>query len=138
MAGKRLVLEDMSTLEVKTVEDPEFLNATDLATSNLLYAPVSTKAQPVAPAANGERIGVYPNPVVNGRLTIVFHDMPAGRYAVDLMTTTGVAVQNKMVNVQQKGQTETMATNRMAKGLYIIRVTNASRQEAFAEKVLIQ
>lgn len=137
-AGSKWVIEDMNTLAAKEVNDPNWLNASDLASSHLLFAKTAAKTN-VAPKAVGiGKVGVYPNPVTQGILTIVFNDLPAGKYSIDMLNDAGVNVQNKSVMVQQKGQTEKLTTNRMAKGLYIIRITNASRQEAFAEKILVQ
>lgn len=137
-AGSKWIIEDMNTLEAKEVSDPNWLNASDLASAHLLFAKTQAKTS-VAPRSDGNgKVGLYPNPVTQGLLTIVFNDLPAGKYYVDMLNGAGVGMQSKAVNLRQKGQTETLNTSRLAKGLYVIRITNESRQEAFTEKVLLQ
>lgn len=137
-AGSKWIIEDMNTLEAKEVNDPNWLNASDLASSYLLFAKTATKTTVAPKSAGTGSVGLYPNPVTQGTLTIVFNDLPAGKYYVDMLNGAGVGMQSKAVTVRQKGQTETLNTNRLAKGLYVIRITNESRQEAFTEKVLVQ
>jgi hypothetical protein len=137
-AGSKWVIEDMNTLEAKEVSDPNWLNASDLASPYLLFAKTAAKTSVAPKSVSTGKVGMYPNPVTQGVLTIVFNDLPAGKYYIDMLNAAGVDMQSKAVNVQQKGQTETFNTNRLAKGLYVVRITNASRQEAFVEKVMIQ
>lgn len=137
-AGSKWVIEDMNTLEAKEVNDPNWLNASDLASPYLLFAKSAAKTTVAPKSIATGKVGMYPNPVTHGVLTVVFNDLPAGKYYIDMLNAAGVGMQSKAVNVQQKGQTETINTNRLAKGLYVVRITNASRQEAFVEKVMVQ
>ncbi|MCU0395210.1 MAG: T9SS type A sorting domain-containing protein [Chitinophagaceae bacterium] len=136
-AGIKWVIDDMNTLQAREEKDPQWLNASDLASAHLLFAKAASK-EVVQPAAITGRVGLYPNPVTQGILTVVFNDMPPGKYDITIMNAAGTSMMGKTVMVQQKGQTETMNTGRLAKGLYVLRITNGGRQEAFAEKVLVQ
>ncbi len=136
--GVRWIVADMNKLEAKAVTNEKWLNATDLASSNLLFAKQSKVQLSKVNDGLANSVGIYPNPVVNGTLTIVFHSLPVGKYAVDMVTTTGTSLMLKQVEVKEKGQTMQMNTTSLAKGLYVLRVTNASKKEAFAEKVLLQ
>jgi hypothetical protein len=140
--GIRWIVEDMNTLAAKAEKADHWLNASDLASANLLFA-----KKKVAEFAdlnlssetdNNQAVGIYPNPVVNGSFQVVFKDLEPGKYALDMINTLGVTQASKTVEVREKGQTETMRTNRLAKGLYILRITNAGKQQAFAQKVVVQ
>jgi hypothetical protein len=138
-AGKKWVIHDMQSLEAKLIEDPHWLNASDLASGHLLFA----KAAAPAPAANRavapvSDVSVFPNPVSNQSLTVVFSGQHPGRYQIDLLNAAGVGASSKTVQVQQRGHTEKMSIRNLSKGWYVLRVTNASMRVTHSEKVLIQ
>jgi hypothetical protein len=44
-------------------------------------------------------ISVYPNPVTNGLVKVIFADQPVGKYSVELIDITGKLIQSKEINV---------------------------------------
>jgi len=138
--GIRWVIDDMNTLIANAEKNDIWYNASDLASSNLLFANRGQgTAQRVSTSIEFKNgVGIYPNPVTNGRFTVVFQSFPAGRYSLDMVNGLGVSLNSQTVEVKDKGQTVQMQTGNLAKGLYVFRITNASRKEAFTEKILVQ
>ena len=138
-AGKKWVIEDMLSLEATLVDDPNWLNASDLASGHLLFATRKSDASPfVTPAAMVSDIAVYPNPVFDGQLMLVFSGKETGRFQIDLLNASGVGTVSKTIQVLQRGHTEKIGVRSMAKGWYVLRVTNATKGSTYAEKVLLQ
>jgi Secretion system C-terminal sorting domain len=138
--GTRWIIDDMTTLIATAEKNDSWYNASDLASSNLLFANRGQSATQKV-AANmvfKDGVGIYPNPVVNGRFTVVFQSLPAGRYSLDMVNGLGVSLNAQTVEVKDKGQTAQMQTGNLPKGLYVFRITNATRKEAFTEKILVQ
>ncbi|MCU0333864.1 MAG: T9SS type A sorting domain-containing protein [Chitinophagaceae bacterium] len=134
----RLRVRNMETLEAGIETVTNWYNAADLASAHLLFA---NKVAPPAPVVLPEAasvVSVYPNPVTNGRLTLQVNKLKAGRYAVDLVNASGSALRSMTLQVRQAGETASFATGQLPGGLYILRISNAGRQEVFTEKVMIQ
>lgn len=138
--GTRWIIDDMNSLIARAEKNDSWYNASDLASSNLLFANrgQSTTQKAAANIVFKDGVGIYPNPVTNGRFTVVFQSLPAGRYSLDMVNGLGVSLNGQTVEVKDKGQTIQMQTGNLSKGLYIFRITNASRKEAFTEKILVQ
>mgnify|MGYP003478772294 CR=1 FL=1 len=83
-------------------------------------------------------VHVYPNPVAHGELTITYTDLAPGKYQVALLTAAGNSAVNKTIQVAAKGQVERMSTQHLSKGWYVLRISDATQQVAFTQKLLIQ
>jgi hypothetical protein len=121
-------------------------NASDLANGNLLYQKEADAAKtyavadfkPVVPVLTNEA-HIYPNPVTNSEFKINFEDQQAGRYNVTITDLSGKPVMNRIVTVSAKGQVETVALSRtFAKGVYMVKVTDASNKFIFTERIVVQ
>ncbi|HSC52092.1 MAG TPA: T9SS type A sorting domain-containing protein [Phnomibacter sp.] len=138
--GTRWIIDDMKTLKARSEKNAQWFNASDLASANLLFASKASApvAKPVADIVFRNGVGVYPNPVTNGRFSVIFQSLPAGRYTLDMVNGLGVSHNAKTVEVKEKGQMAQFETGNLPKGLYIFRITNASRKESFTEKMIVQ
>jgi hypothetical protein len=119
-------------------------NASDLANGNLLYqkevdaARVFTDFKPVVPVMTNEA-HIYPNPVTNNEFKIYFDGQQAGRYNVAITDLSGKPVMNSIVTVNAKTQVETVTLNRsFTKGMYMVKVTDASNKFIFTERIVVQ
>ena len=145
---------DLKTLQAEKVSSANAVfNASDLANGNLAFkkekeetvtttAPVEetllTK-QPVQEELAGKKgIAVFPNPVVNGTAKLSFTDQPAGRYQVQLLDLNGKTVMAKEVNVVNKSQIVDLSLPDVAKGSYLVRVTNEASDIYTVTKIVVQ
>jgi len=120
-------------------------NASDLANGNLLYQKEADAARtfadfkPVVPVLTNEA-HIYPNPVTNNEFKIYFDGQQAGKYNVVITDLSGKPVMNNIVNVgTSKTQVETITLNRsFAKGMYMVKVTDANNKFIFTERIVVQ
>ncbi len=119
-------------------------NASDLANGNLLFqkevdaAKIYTSFKPIVPVlTNGAH--VYPNPVSNNQFNIYFDAQAAGKYNVAITDLSGKSLLIKTVIVNVKTQIETIRLNKnFAKGMYMVKVTDANNNFIFTERVVVQ
>jgi TFIIF-interacting CTD phosphatase-like protein len=82
---------------------------------------------------------IYPNPVTNSEFKIYFEGQQAGKYNVAITDLSGKPVMNSIVNVTAKAQVETISLKRsFAKGMYMVKVTDASNKFIFTERIVVQ
>jgi hypothetical protein len=121
-------------------------NASDLANGNLLYQKEADAAKtyavadfkPVVPVLTNEA-HIYPNPVTNSEFRINFEDQAAGKYNVTITDLSGKPVLNRTVTVASKAQVETVQLSRsFAKGMYMVKVTDANNKFIFTERIVVQ
>ena len=136
----RVNMKDFVATKVVSTEAP--FNASDLANGNFLNQKEAndlvrfeyTKA-PTTPAD----ARVYPNPSTGSQFNVLFENQPSGKYTIVLTDLAGRALQSKVVSIAKPGQVETMrVTGKTARGMYLVKVLNESRQLAFSEKLVIQ
>ena len=120
-------------------------NASDLANGNLLLQKEADAARKysAAPllgtAADFGEKRVYPNPVTASAFAVLFDAEKPGSYSITLADLSGRVIQTQKASINKAFQTEqvTLAGN-PAKGMYFVKVYDASKQIVFTEKVLIQ
>lgn len=120
-------------------------NASDLANGNLLYQKEADAARtfadfkPVVPVLTNEA-HIFPNPVTNNEFKIYFEGQQAGKYNVLITDLSGKPVMNDVVNiVNSKTQVETVTLSRsFAKGMYMVKVTDANNKFIFTERIVVQ
>ncbi len=121
-------------------------NASDLANGNLLYQKEADAAKnfgsadfkAVVPVITNEA-HIYPNPVTTGEFKISFDGQQAGRYNVIITDLSGKAMMTRTVNIASKTQVETIQLNRsFAKGVFMVKVTDANNKFIFTERIVVQ
>lgn len=130
---------------VKIEGSDKMYSASDLANGNLLYqkeadARKSFNVPSLAPAAPiNSDARIFPNPVTANQFRILFDGEKAGQYTVALTDLSGRAIMAKVVSVSAKVQTETIQISKVvAKGMYLVKVTDASNQLVFTERIVVQ
>jgi Secretion system C-terminal sorting domain len=121
-------------------------NASDLANGNLLLQKEADAAKNFGAADFRQVVPVitpnahiFPNPVTGGEFKIHFDGQQAGKYNVTVTDLSGKAIMNRVVNVATKNQVETVPMNsKMAKGVYMVKVTDASNKFIFTERIVVQ
>lgn len=120
-------------------------NASDLANGNLLYqkevdaARTFADFKPVVPVLTNEA-HIFPNPVTSNEFKISFDGQQAGKYNVVITDLSGKPVMNSIVNLgSSKTQVETITLSRsFAKGMYMVKVTDANNKFIFTERIVVQ
>ena len=136
---------DMNDLAAVKVEGSDKYTASDLANGNLLYQKEAdakrslgvTAELPLAPINSDARI--FPNPVTGNEFKVLFDNQAAGQYYVVLSDLSGRSILSQTAQVSGKMQTVTVRINNtVGKGVYFIKVLDASKQLVFTDRVVIQ
>jgi Secretion system C-terminal sorting domain len=136
---------DMKDLAAVKIEGSDKYTASDLANGNLLYQKeVDAKRNagvtaelPAAPINTDARI--FPNPVTNNEFKVLFDNQPAGQYYISVADLSGRDVFTTKTNVSAKMQALTVRiANTIGKGVYFVKVLDASKQLVFTERVVVQ
>ncbi len=119
-------------------------NVSDLANGNLLYQKEADAARtfadfkPVVPVLKNEA-HIFPNPVTESEFKIYFDGQAAGKYNVTITDLSGKPVMTRVVTVGSKTQIETIPMSRgFAKGMYMVKVTDANNKFIFTERIVVQ
>jgi hypothetical protein len=122
--------------------------SSDLANSNFLRAPGKTSVEYsdaeiqklIRPGEKfADLIAVYPNPVRDSRVTVQFSKVPAGNYTVELTDVLGRTVWQRRININAETQTQSYDLQKgSAKGIYMVKVYDGTRQSVFTQKVVVQ
>ena len=131
---------------VKIEGSDKTYNASDLANGNLLLQKEADAAKnfgaaefrPVVPVINADA-HIYPNPVTSNEFKVSFEGQQTGKYNVTVTDLSGKPVMTRVVYVTAKTQVETVPLNRsFAKGMYMVKVTDANNKFIFTERIVIQ
>ncbi len=139
---------DLQSLKASRIQTKEqVFNTSDLANGNLaLQKEADQKASAVSAASllrrdiiRNDNISVFPNPVTDGTFRLYFDNQRQGRYEVQLVDLTGRVVNSQVVSIASKVQVEEMSvSNKLARGMYMVKVVDGARKALFADKVLVQ
>ena len=137
----------LSDYNAKKIEGSDMVyNASDLANGNLLLQKEADAAKnfgsadfkAVVPVITNEA-HIFPNPVTSNEFRISFNGQAAGRYNVTITDLSGKPVMNRVVTIATKTQVETVPLNRsFAKGVYMVKVTDANNKFIFTERIVVQ
>lgn len=132
---------DLKAVKIET-EDKSF-NASDLANANLLRQKEADALvkfdilKSTIPSVTGSA-RVYPNPVINNQVTVLFDGQPAGRYSIQVTDIAGRVLQVKDVNISGKQSEQISFSKKPANGTYIVKVVNSKKELSFTDKVIVQ
>ena len=150
----RFDIKDLNASKLET-SGPVY-NASDLANANLLSFKEEKKEEEkepetvLAPTAAEEqkqesevttktKISVYPNPVINGRVKLLFEDQASGRYQVQFLDIGGRVIRTQSVNIDNKWQVQEFALPELnVKGNYLVRVVDTDNKVVFSNKLVVQ
>ncbi len=135
----------LSDFKATLIEGSDMVyNASDLANGNLLFQKEVDNARtfadfkPVVPVLTNEA-HIFPNPVTTSEFNIYFDGQTAGKYNVTITDLSGKPLSNTIVTVNAKTQVERVALNKnFAKGMYMVKVTDANNKFIFTERIVVQ
>ncbi len=131
---------------VKIEGSDKTYNASDLANANLLLQKEADDAKtysvpdlkPVIPVINADP-HIYPNPVTASEFKVSFDGQQAGRYNITITDLSGKSIMSSVVTISVKNQVETVQlSSKITKGMYMVKVTDASNKFIFTERIVVQ
>lgn len=143
--GKGYYLLDMPSLTATAIGSgkSEVFNASDLASSNLLFQDKKENIVATAPEkldVNSSNISVWPNPVpVSGNtFNVGFNSLDKGDYIVQLVDMDGKVIVSRPVRLGAKRQTIPINYGSgISGGLYVVQVLNSNNVTQTARKIFI-
>jgi hypothetical protein len=152
---------DLNTLQAEKLSTSENVyNASDLANGNLAkdkkkknqdQSPTDVQQPAVVSSTPADRfevreslqkykMSVYPNPVANGRVNLLFADYPNGRYQVQFMDVAGKIYNAENITITNKNQVkEFRLPQLMGKGNYLVKVVGGEANSIMGvEQVVVQ
>ena len=82
---------------------------------------------------------MYPNPVTNNQFTIQFNQLDAGKYTIQVTDVMGRRLIQQNVSLNGENQSQNIKINpAAARGVYLVKVTDANGKAAFSNKVVVQ
>ena len=139
----RINIKDLKAVKIPGTENS--FNASDLANGNFLLqkeADAINKFEvPKSVMAHNYDVSdarVYPNPVTNNQFNVLFEGKKAGRYTVQLTDISGRAILSKTITIAGGNQVEPIRfTQKMPRGMFLIKVLDENKRLAFSDKVVI-
>jgi len=134
--------KDWSATKYETANG--IFRSSDLANSNYLSARTTTRPQEMTTIPRPEErfaklITVYPNPVIENRVTLQFNKVPQGDYTIELMDVLGRSVQQRRVTINAEEQVQALELQKNhSKGVYMVKVFDRENQSVFTQKVMVQ
>lgn len=134
---------DMSSLAAtKIVTSGIPVNASDLASGFLLGRWTDKAGVAVLPpmADNGnELISIFPNPVKNRNVRIMFENNLPGNYQVIITDLQGRLIQSKSADILCKGQVQQIKLDKTHPAdIYFVKVLDVQNRQLFNSKILIE
>jgi len=114
-------------------------HASDLANSNVLFSgPAVATQQPSLNLGGSALIRLYPNPVENDQFTVRFTNLVTGDYSLQLTDQLGRQLLEKKISIVSSSHAEHVRLQHdMAKGVYLVRVTNLQDQQVYIQKLMV-
>jgi hypothetical protein len=120
-------------------------NSSDLANGNVLVTSeqknntIDFVSRNPAPNSGESRISLYPNPVSNNQFVMQFSQLKAGNYTLQVTDVMGrnLILQNISISGDNHAQIVKLDPA-SARGIYLIKVTDGTKGEVFATKIVVQ
>jgi hypothetical protein len=80
-------------------------------------------------SGKAEGLHLFPNPVVNQRMTLRVNDLTAGRYKLSIVNSVGQEVHRESINISSGIFSRDMDTHDLKPGHYILLLTNGSTRQ---------
>jgi hypothetical protein len=134
---------DLNTLTAKAAftQTPAGLNTSDLASQYLLRKPAVNNRTYLERQilVVKQKISMYPNPITENRVQLIFDEAEKGEYTIQVMDISGKVLMNKVVNISGPGQISALELSRsISKGVYMVKVVNHEKKTVFADKLMVQ
>ena len=89
-------------------------------------------------AENEQRVSIYPNPVKDKNVNIAVNSLFGGSINVTFINLTGQQVKKEKIQLNIGDTFKNIRLNEVAKGLYLVRVTDDSGREIATQKIIVE
>ena len=129
---------NLTTLQATALSrQKQVFNVSDLASSHYVNENAVKSKQP-APIVKGNSIvSIYPNPVTNRSINIVFDALAGNNHNVQLVDVAGHTILTKLVNIYGKTTTQILLPRSVNSGTYIIKVNDGTGKEQYSGKIVV-
>lgn len=132
-------MKDFTAIKLPTTS--QVFNASDLASSNLIFQNKKTGSAVLRKeeVLGNKFISLYPNPVRNGEVKIVFENHLPGQYKIALTDIQGRMIENSTENIQYPGEAVNFKLKtKPVKGVYMIKITNQENFNIYSDKLVVE
>lgn len=133
---------NLSTLEASALpkNEDQVYNASDLANEALAFkSMVAPKNAFKTAEMSNKYVTIYPNPVINRNLTVIFNGNVKGRHDISLVDMQGRNLLVKNVNVSGRQTEHILLPENSLSGMYMLKITGTDTgNKLFADKVVVQ
>lgn len=120
--------------------------SSDLANSNLLASgsrPTAVTTDVIskntASVISDNKVSIYPNPVTNNQFTIQFNRVDAGNYTIKVTNVMGHQIIQRSISINGDNQSQGIKLSpSIARGIYLVQVTDINSKTIFSTKVVLQ
>jgi hypothetical protein len=131
---------NFSTLEATPLpkQQEQVFNVSDFASCHYVNENAAKPKQTVTTTVKGNSVvSLYPNPVINKTINIVFDAFAGGNHNVQLVDVAGHTILNKLVNVNGKTTAQIILPRSVNSGTYIIKVNDGAGKEQYSGKIVV-
>ncbi|HXL57505.1 MAG TPA: T9SS type A sorting domain-containing protein, partial [Chitinophagaceae bacterium] len=130
---------NFSTLEATVLapQQEQVFNVSDFASCHYINENAAKPKQPVATVKGNSVVSIYPNPVINKTINIVFDAFAGSSHNVQLVDVAGHTILTKIVNINGKTTTQIILPRSVTSGTYIIKVNDGAGKEQYSGKIVV-
>jgi len=118
-------------------KDQQVYNASDLASSHLAFENAVKSKESVSSVQGNSSITVFPNPVVNRTINVVFDAFAGKDHTVQLVDVNGHILLNKILNINGKTTSQIILPRNVNSGTYILKVNDGNGKEQYSGKIIV-
>ena len=82
-------------------------------------------------------VSIYPNPVTNRSINIVFDAFAGTNHNIQLVDVAGNTILTKQVNIYGKTTSQILLPKSVSSGTYIIKVNDGAGKEQYSGKIVV-
>ncbi len=129
---------NLSKLEATALpkQQEQVFNTSDFASCHYVNEN-AVKPKAVTTVKGNSVVSLYPNPVTNRTLNIVFDAFAGSNHNVQLVDVGGNIILNKLININGKTTTQIILPGSVTSGTYIIKVNDGAGKEQYSGKIVV-
>ena len=100
---------------------------------------ITSRNNPVVITPGSYHVQVYPNPVTNNQFMVQFNQVESGNYTILVTDALGRQVLQQAVNISGDNQSQQIRLKpSSARGIYLVKINDASNKAVFSTKIVVQ
>jgi hypothetical protein len=130
---------NLTTLQATALprQQQQVFNVSDLASSHFVNENAVKAQQPVTTVKGNSIVSIYPNPVTNRTINVVFDALAGNNHNVQLVDVAGHTILTKLINIYGKTTTQILLPRSVTSGTYILKVNDGAGKEQYSGKIVV-